>query len=192
VILAVVLWAFDQYATTHRWHLDSMVADATKARLWTSGRVLGAWVDGGLMVWLFGYGNSGSFSRLVHGFYPEVMPVEILCEEGLVGLALWGAIIGISLAQIPRVYRLVRPYEYERGLFAALAAIFVFELVQTFKGGSLLTNTSSFIFAILLSRYCAYLTREIQAVEEDRLLQPAAEEQQLVPAYGYWSGGARA
>jgi hypothetical protein len=192
LILAIAAWAFDQYATSGRWNPATIATEGFGVRYGTSAAVLTSWIDRGPMVWLFGYGNSGSFSREVNNFYPEVVPIELLGEEGVVGLVLWLAIVGISLAQITRVYRLVRPYAYERGIFSALAAIYVFELLLTLKGGSLLTNTSCFIFAIILSRYGAYVTREVQASEQDRLMQPVEEEQQLVPAYGYWPAGAGA
>jgi hypothetical protein len=192
LLVAIAAWAYDQYAHRGRWDPAAMLADLAGPRLGTSMNVLRTWIDGGPIVWLFGFGNSGSFNREVNGYYPEVVPSEILGEEGLLGFALYLAIVGITLAQIPRIYRLVRPYAYERGLFAALSAMFVFELLQTFKGGSLLSNTGCFIFAILLTRFGVYVTREVQTAEQDRLLRPPEEEPPFSPGYGYWPEGARA
>jgi hypothetical protein len=171
-----------------------MVADMVGPRFGTSLNVLQRCAEGGPIVWLIGFGNSGSFNKEVNGWYPEVVPAEVLGELGLFGFGIYVAIVAITLAQIPRVYRLVKPYDYERGLFSSLAAIFVFELLQTLKGGSLLTNTSFFIFAILLTRYCAYITRQVQAIEQENLMQPVADEheQGLAPGYGYWPEPARA
>ena len=192
LMVAIAYWAYDTFASKGRWTLGTMAADVTQVRFVTARAVLTAWIDAGPMSWLLGLGNSGSFHREVNNYYPEVVPVEVLGEEGLLGFALYLAIVGITFAQIPRIYRLVKPYAYERGLVAALAAIFVFELLQTFKGGSLLSNTGCFIFAILLSRFGAYVTREVQAAEHEHLLAGPDEEHQLAPGYGYWPEGARA
>jgi hypothetical protein len=194
VLLVIAGWAWDQYAHRHRWDAARMTADMLGPRFGTSMNVVNRWADGGPVVWLFGFGNSGSFNKEVNGWYPEVLPAEVFGELGLVGFSMYVAIVGITLSQIPRVYRMVKPYEYERGVFAALAGIVVFEMLQTFKGGSLLTNTVFFIMAILLVRYCAYITRQVQAIEQEQLLQPVEEEQAqaLAPGYSYWPEGARA
>jgi hypothetical protein len=195
LVIAIAFFAWDEYAQRNRWDAAVMTADFVGARYGTSLNVLGHWVDGGPMVWLFGFGNSGSFHREVNNYYPEVVPSEVLGELGLVGFAVYLAVVVFTFAEIRRVYRLVKPYDFERGLFASLAAIFVFELLQTLKGGSLLTNTSFFIFAIVLMRYGAYITRQVQAAEQERLLQPAEEERASavgMPGYGYWPEGARA
>jgi hypothetical protein len=192
LILSIAYWAFEQYAEGGRWDFTAMGADMASSRLGTTIAVLTAWVDGGPLVWLAGYGNSGSFLREINSYYPEVVPSEVLAEEGLLGFALYLAIVGITLSQIPRVYRVVREHRFERGLFAALSAMFVFELLQTFKGGSLISNTGCFIFAIILSRFGAYVTREMEAAQQERLLQPPADDYQPAPGYGYWPEGATA
>jgi hypothetical protein len=191
LIAVIALWAWEQYAHRDRWDAAAMLADLMGPRIATSAKVLQYWVDGGPLVWLIGFGSTGSFNLEVNGYYPEVVPVEILGELGLAGIALWLTVVGLTLREIPRIYRLVRPYRFERGVFCALAAIFVFELLQTFKGGSLLSNTACFVFAILVSRFGAFVTGEVHAAEQERLLQPQ-EEQGLLPGYGYWPEGARA
>jgi hypothetical protein len=195
MLALIALWAWEQYANRNRWEAAGMIREMLGPRFGASMNVLNRWAEGGPVVWLFGFGNSGSFNREVNGWYPEVVPAEVFGELGLFGFAIYASIVAITFAQIPRVYRLVKPYDYERGLFASLAAIFVFELLQTFKGGSLLTNTSFFIFAILLTRYCAFITQQVQAIEQEGLVQPVEEEQATalgVPGYGYWPEGARA
>jgi hypothetical protein len=102
---------------------------------------------------LFGLGNSASFSPRIIGFYSHVVPVEILCELGVVGFSLFIAIVFLTIRAIIRFIRMISQLSASadtRRVVASLAALAFIELLLSFKEGSLIRDVNLFLFPILI------------------------------------------
>jgi hypothetical protein len=101
---------------------------------------------------VFGLGNSSSFHYL--GFYPHVVPAEVLGEEGLVGMAIYLSMIVVTGSSVWRLMTTLdnRSDAAARYAYGVLAALFVFEFVLTTKEGSLLSSTYPIAYAAILGR----------------------------------------
>jgi hypothetical protein len=99
---------------------------------------------------IFGLGNSSAFQ--IVGFYPHIAGLEIVAEEGLVGAVMYCVILFLSFRSIKRIsaYPLLR--DSERNALAIIAGLFVFELVLTWKQGSLLGSIYVFAYSMILAR----------------------------------------
>jgi hypothetical protein len=117
--------------------------------------------DGDPTVFLLGLGNSASFSQRIIGFYPHMVVPEILGEEGLLGLGLFGSAVWVSIRSMRNAYRLSKDVPVHRGILATLAASFTFAFLLSFKQGSLLSFSAElFSFAILIERQTRLLAFE--------------------------------
>jgi hypothetical protein len=99
---------------------------------------------------VFGLGNSSSFQ--VIGSYPHISGLEILAEEGLVGAAVYFTILALAIRSIIRIARVPTLTDATRGALAMLAGLFTFELILSWKQGTLLSSVYVFFYAIGLSR----------------------------------------
>lgn len=99
---------------------------------------------------IFGLGNSSAFDIL--GIYPHIAGLEILAEEGLVGAALYVAIIVVTMRSIRRIASDPEMTEPRRHAVALLTALFAFELILSWKQGSLLSSVYVFMYSIALAR----------------------------------------
>lgn len=107
---------------------------------------------------LLGLGNSAAFD--VYGIYPHIVPLEILAEEGLIGFALLGSILFVCARSIVGVTHLRSLRTQERTAFAALTAGLIFQLVLSFKQGSMLGSPLLFMHAALVARFAVVLRAE--------------------------------
>jgi hypothetical protein len=98
----------------------------------------------------FGLGNSSSLALL--GIYPHITILEVLAEEGLPGIALYAAVLIYSVRSIRRTVRAVEDDPGRRIALAILAGVFAYELVLSWKQGSLLGSPYVFCCAIVLGR----------------------------------------
>ena len=101
---------------------------------------------------IFGLGNSSAYYYL--GFYPHVAALEVIAEEGLLGIALYSAIIVTTLLSAASLFRAMNETSASahRVAAAAILALFVFELALTMKQGSLLSSTYVFAYAATIAR----------------------------------------
>jgi hypothetical protein len=99
---------------------------------------------------LFGLGNSSSFK--VVGIYPHIAGLEILAEEGIIGATIYGAILLLALRSVLRLSARDDLTEARRNGLAILTALFLFELIISWKQGSLLFSIYVFCYAIILAR----------------------------------------
>jgi hypothetical protein len=99
---------------------------------------------------VFGLGNSSSFQ--VIGFYPHIAGLEVVAEEGLLGAALYAAIIVLAIRSIRRISGQPELTDIERSVLATLTGLFVFEFILSWKQGSLLSSVYVFAYAITLAR----------------------------------------
>ena len=122
----------------------------SNSRFNTSTIVLQAWAESGPVAWLVGMGSSSSFAIL--GIYPHLVLAETLAELGVLGFALlWGLVIAAYMRYF-RLHALTKADAEYRGVCAAAAALFMFEIIVSFKQGSLLGAPTAFGFAIILGR----------------------------------------
>jgi hypothetical protein len=158
-----------------RWSAGEMFDAVQQGRLARCADVLRYWLEHP-GYWLFGYGNSGSFAPEVHGMYPEVVPVEILVEEGLFGFSIFLAILGITTRTMWKTYRLVADSPYHRGIYAVLGSLAVYEFLLLFKQGNLVGYVHFFMFAILIGRFAQSIRAQAQV--------PAYQVEELEAVYG--------
>lgn len=140
----------------NRWNMQTMVDTYRGGRLGAAEYLLGAWLGSNPAFWLIGLGTSASYPMM--GGYPHVVMAEVLGELGVVGFVLLWLVVIYSGQSLLRMYRLVRDAPVERGLVAALGAMFLFEVILSFKQGSMLGSYYAFAFAIILGRIEGELT----------------------------------
>lgn len=99
---------------------------------------------------LFGIGNSSSFD--VVGIYPHITILEVIAEEGIPGTILYLAILVLAVRSIRRILGTLGEDRVARRTVAMLAALFCFELILSWKQGSLLSSAYVFGYAIILGR----------------------------------------
>ena len=98
---------------------------------------------------LFGLGNSSAFQVL--GIYPHITGLEVLAEEGIFGAAIYLIILLLTFRSVKRIIKLPLRDSERQGV-AILAGLFIFELILSWKQGSLLFSVYVFAYAIALAR----------------------------------------
>jgi hypothetical protein len=98
---------------------------------------------------LFGLGNSSAFQVL--GIYPHITGLEVLAEEGIFGAAIYFSILLLTLRSVKRIIQLPLRDSERQGV-AILAGLFLFELILSWKQGSLLFSVYVFAYSIALAR----------------------------------------
>lgn len=146
-----------------RWTIEG-AESAYGGRMEMAGTLLDHYMSAGLVAMVFGLGTSASFSPEIVGFYPHVVPVEILGELGLVGAGLFLIIVWRTLSLILRVIGTQEAKSSDGRIVAVLAALFVFELLLSLKEGSLLRGLNVFLFSILLESVVAHRSAAINKV----------------------------
>lgn len=151
VLVAVVFAAFVYVgeAAGSRWEQKSM-DHAMEGRTLMVQRLLGRWVASDPSVWVFGLGASSSFR--VSSFYVHNVPIEVLCELGLVGAVLFGVFCWKTFknsifftAHVPTNWAF-RPYAL------GFIGTFVFLMILTLKEGTLYAVPHMFFVGILIDR----------------------------------------
>jgi hypothetical protein len=152
---------------------DAGALDDYGIRMQLVASVLTAWLADTSAV-LFGLGNTSSFDPALAGYYPHVVPVEILAEEGLIGALLYLAAL---LAVVAGLFRAVaaRRDDTASAALATAVAIIVYAFLLSLKQGSLLTSTTFFMSTIILAKVCS-------AIQSQFLRKRAAERQRKLAA----------
>ena len=136
-------------------------------------RLFDVYASSGILGLLFGLGNSASFSPQILGFYTHIVPAEILCELGVVGLMLfvtiWGMAARAMLRFGTRLGSLQVAAETRRSI-ACLGAIAFIELLLSFKEGSLVRDVNLFLFPILIEGILASVAARSLIKPTSRLL----------------------
>ncbi len=150
--LTLATWAFDIYAfgAATRWNTDNMINTWRASRFETSRVVLEEWFDAGPIYWVIGLGTSASYDII--GFYPHLVMAEVLAEHGLIGFVLLWLVVIYGYKAYAKIHAAFRDDPVARGTAAALAALFMFEIILSFKQGSMLGSVFAFGFAVLLGR----------------------------------------
>jgi uncharacterized membrane protein YedE/YeeE len=170
VILGVTYEAFQYFWSsgagayeTGRWKGDEM-EKAMGGRFNNAYILLGHWLDNPLAIFM-GLGNSASYDPRILGIYPHFVPLEVLAEEGIVGLCIYLWILYLAVCAGQRAYRAVNHDDLPRSLLATLIAMTVYCFILSCKQGSMLDNVMFFTFAILLDRFEGMVGRKASAAK---------------------------
>lgn len=124
-----------------------------EGRVTAASRLLDVYFSSGVLELLFGLGSSASFAPQVVGFYTHVVPVEIMCELGAVGLLLFVGVLGFTVRAVIRLASIMSSPQISpetRRAVACLSALALIELLLSFKQGSLVRDVNLFLFPVLI------------------------------------------
>lgn len=144
-----------------RWSERQMERDLTEDRIGSAQQLFEYWSSSDPFQILFGLGNSVSYDPRMLGTYPHVVPVEVLCEEGIVGALLFALAIGLSVHYTLKARR--SSQAPARQLFTAVLALMLYEFLLTLKQGSFL-GSRTFLTLVSLPSGFVILSR-IRKVE---------------------------
>lgn len=133
-----------------RWS-QSMVSSDTAGRLDMAGKLLDRWSKSADTI-LFGLGNSASFDSRIVGFYPHVLPAEILGEEGLLGLFLFLGVVFLATQAGLSGWKSAMHQSLVRDTIATAIALAAFSFIVSSKEGNLLSNYILFTALINVCR----------------------------------------
>jgi hypothetical protein len=153
----VVLAGLDTFwADSGRFGSEKMSIDYGK-RIDKSARLLAAWVDSPGAI-IFGLGNSGSYDMSINGSYPHFVPIEILCEEGIIGALIYIWMLLLILRESLFALRRDKTVREESSAFAILIGIIVYLFLISLKQGSLI-GTSTFFMSVMIFSKAVAVTR---------------------------------
>jgi hypothetical protein len=144
----------------NRFDTDRAVVDYEE-RVTLAHVLLNRYLSSGVLELLFGLGSSASFSPRIIGFYPHIVPVEILCELGVVGFSLFISILFLTVRAVVRFMSTISQLPAAadaRRVVASLAALALIELLVSFKQGSLIRDVNLFLFPVLIEGIIASVT----------------------------------
>jgi len=157
IVMGFAVFSFLGFADQDRWDVDRMSNAFQSTRLDMVSKLFSFWAGSSPVNWLIGLGISGSYDARVLGRYCHVVMVEILCELGFVGISIVAIFMFFIVRDLVSLYRLTKDNDVDRGISITLAAIFVYQLMLTFKQGSILTHAFSWCWALMISRHAAVM-----------------------------------
>lgn len=165
-------WAIEEFWTrpgyiehARRWTEDSAQEDMA-GRIHNALHLLELWISSPDK-FIIGLGNSASYDPRVLGFYPHLVPLEVLAEEGLIGMSLYVLILFFTIRSAIRSYYALKNEPLERLSFGALLGGYLFLYLLSLKQGSLLLNLEPFMFGIVLGWHEKHLFAEGSVSRED-------------------------
>jgi hypothetical protein len=166
---AVVIF-IEQTELTTRWQYQKMLEDQI-GRFDMLKEVMKHWISAGPTAWIFGIGSSSSFKYL--NAYPHIVIGETLVEEGIFGLTLLIAIISVTFRQGFRLMSTPSLPSEVRVNIGIVFAIFTFNLLLSFKQGSLLGSASTvFCFALIIGWLHTRLLKKNQQPNSQHIASP--------------------
>lgn len=175
VILSSIFYL--NFADQERWSLEEMTTNFQSTRVEMCSEVLDEWLSAAPIFFLIGLGSSASFDII--GNYPHVVPIEVLCELGFIGLFLLLSFYALVIRSVFRLWIALKNLPTERGTLAVLGALFVYEFLLTLKQGNLLHNSYIYMFAIAVCRYDLLVVHELKKQSVDWLRQGVSQQDQL-------------
>ena len=150
LVIATMVMVGATYLVSHGENLERWSSEALQSRgfgsLQGGAAMAQAAASEGVMHFLFGLGTCSSFA--VVGWYPHMVLLEVLGEEGLVGFLL---LIFFIFQVFLNGYRLMKQEFSEpqtRIHLGLLLSIFTFELILSCKQGSMLLSPGAGMFCI--------------------------------------------
>lgn len=155
LVLGFTVMSFAGYADSDRWQVANMGRQFSSTRLEFVSRLFTFWVQSSPVNWIIGLGSSASYDVRIIGRYCHVVAVEILCELGLIGVTLASCLIFFVVRDLVRLWKITKNDDVDRGLTATLAAVFFFQVMLSFKQGSVLTHSFTWCWAMIITRHAA-------------------------------------
>ncbi|OQX69199.1 MAG: hypothetical protein B6A08_05800 [Sorangiineae bacterium NIC37A_2] len=177
-LLGTSLFEDEVRANRLRWSGDQMRRDLTEDRIGSAQQLFEYWSSSDPLHVLFGLGNSISYDPRILGGYPHVVPVEVLCEEGIVGALLFAACIGLSVHYAIKAG--LSSNGLTRQLFTTVLALMLYEFLLTLKQGSLL-GSRTFLTLVSLPSSFVVLSR-ILSIETQGETRGQALHRTLAPS----------
>lgn len=119
--------------------------------------VMSAWIGAGPVYWILGIGNSASFGAEINGIYPHFVALEVIAEEGLIGLALFVGIYYTASRSTRILWRATAPGSDERRTLAVLTGLALFDFLISCKQGAMMTSYYMFFDVIIIARIATML-----------------------------------
>jgi O-antigen ligase len=181
IVLIVVWYAIEEVGMRQlgfdaRWERQYMINELRSGRLSYASELLGYYRLGGPLVWFLGLGSSASYSLI--GGYCHIVPIEVLCELGLLGLTIFLAIIGWTAFAGISILRSAT-FDSKLKLSASvLLSLFCFESILQLKQGALLGYFGFFFCCIVISRLANSARYERQHARQtrDNLASPVSRQ----------------
>ena len=139
-------YLYVEYGNQGRW-LHAQTALERRTDMWQG--MLKYWSNDGVFAWFFGLGNASAYRYV--GFYIHNIPIEILCEEGLIGFALFFFLVKRALSNgylALQVGPLIEPSRFN--VLVIFTALFCYEAVLNLKSGSLHSQQLFMLYGIAL------------------------------------------
>jgi len=162
VLVLILLTAKDAYVNARfvegqrsfdRWSLDKMTEEFQDSRIFLSYELFRAYLEGAARnpaVLLFGLG--GSYSYILMGIYCHVVPLEVLCEYGILAFGVLATICYLGFQGSRSVLRRKDVGASAKWPAAAIMALAVVHFILMFKQGNLLGHSDFFGYLLILDR----------------------------------------
>ncbi len=159
--VAIILFESISEGGANRWNAD-VLQSVYGSRLDMAFSLVGKAASNPMSL-LIGLGNSAAFDPKILGFYPHIVPLEILAEEGLVGFSLLVTLVVYVVVMVKKTIK-ITDSQYSKNLVAVVLGLAIFQFGLSFKQGSLLGSQWLFAFPIILERlHSIIMTRRIIA-----------------------------
>jgi O-antigen ligase len=147
VFVSLTYWLMATFATHGRWHsMESSLA--MRQQMWSD--LLDYWWKSDFTSWMLGLGSCAS--RVIIGPYPHNIPLEILCEEGLLGVVIYvGFLSCVARSCFSNGWA---SDAGKRNVMITFVALFCFEIILTLKSGSLFGQQLFLCYGIVIQRLC--------------------------------------
>lgn len=175
-VIAFAWYFLAEFGSSGRWGLSNMIQNYSETRLGASKILMKHWLDSSPIRLFFGLGSSASYSPSILGSFPHILPVEILCQLGIVGFTVFWVIIGMTVASAVRTFRMVMDRPAERGLLICLTGLFAFEFLRSLKEWPMVYHVYLFAFCMMIGRFELLVRRELGRERQRELAWQAARQ----------------
>jgi len=171
VAIRLVFSTFITFENEERWGVDAM-SDGMTERI-DMARALLSWWLSTPVAWPMGLGVNAYTAMDPMNPYVHNLLVEVLCEEGLVGISLLGIAMWFTFDAGRKLLAMKRSDPEQRAAVATLAALCVYSFLLGLKQGSFIGGPGVFLGWILLTKI--HRTEQMIADQE----AASAEEESL-------------
>jgi hypothetical protein len=158
VLILILPWALTFSLAERRFDVQEWGHEFSQTRIQFCADLLEFWIDQGrAMHWVFGLG-SGSAWHVIE-VYPHVIPVELLVELGMLGLAIYLSFMAyLGFISLKLLFQLRRDIDAQSVLLVVIGC-WMFESILTLKQGSFLSSVQWMAFSILLAKFNIFVRR---------------------------------
>lgn len=171
VAIRLVFSTFITFENEERWGVEAM-SDGMTERIDMARALLSSWLATPV-AWPMGLGVNAYTALDPMNPYVHNLIVEVLCEEGLLGITLLGVAMWFTFDAGRKLLTLKREEPEQRAAVATLAALCVYSFILGLKQGSFIGGPGVFLGWILLTKIHrteqAILDAETARAEEEEL-----------------------